>query len=161
MKKCKKNLIFNVAGCHLGSCWSVAGCHLGSCWTVAGCHLGSCILFKADSFDFEMIFSVVLFFLAVNVITWLRFRFSSYFCKGRNDLRTDITETCLGSLYLQQGKGIQKKTQKYVLLIQVGINKKLRIGQLVLSQNEQMDGNQGSISPTLYMQLLHMQIPKE
>ena len=32
----------------------------------------------------------------------------TYFCKGRNDLRTDITETCLGSLYLQQGKGIQK-----------------------------------------------------
>ena len=27
---------------------------------------------------------------------------------GMNDLRTDITETCLGSLYLQQGKGIQK-----------------------------------------------------
>ena len=32
----------------------------------------------------------------------------TYFCKGRNDLRTDITETCLGSLYLQQAKGIQK-----------------------------------------------------
>ncbi len=32
----------------------------------------------------------------------------TYFCKGRNDLRTDITETCLGSLYLQQGKGILK-----------------------------------------------------
>jgi len=32
----------------------------------------------------------------------------TYFCKGRNDLKTDITETCLGSLYLQQGKGIQK-----------------------------------------------------
>jgi len=32
----------------------------------------------------------------------------TYFCKGRNDLRADITETCLGSLYLQQGKGIQK-----------------------------------------------------
>jgi len=32
----------------------------------------------------------------------------TYFCKGRNDLRTDITETCLGSLYLQQGKGLQK-----------------------------------------------------
>ena len=32
----------------------------------------------------------------------------TYFCKGRNDLRIDITETCLGSLYLQQGKGIQK-----------------------------------------------------
>jgi len=32
----------------------------------------------------------------------------TYFCKGRNDLRTDSTETCLGSLYLQQGKGIQK-----------------------------------------------------
>ena len=32
----------------------------------------------------------------------------TYFCKGRNDLRTDITNTCLGSLYLQQGKGIQK-----------------------------------------------------
>jgi len=32
----------------------------------------------------------------------------TYFCKGRNDLRTDITETCLGSLYLQQGQGIQK-----------------------------------------------------
>jgi len=31
----------------------------------------------------------------------------TYFCKGRNDLRTDITATCLGSLYLQQGKGIQ------------------------------------------------------
>ncbi len=30
------------------------------------------------------------------------------FCKGRNDLRTDITETCMESLYLQQGKGIQK-----------------------------------------------------
>jgi hypothetical protein len=32
----------------------------------------------------------------------------TYFCKGRNDLRTDITETCLGSLYLQKAKGIQK-----------------------------------------------------
>ena len=32
----------------------------------------------------------------------------TYFCKGRNDLRTDIIETCLGSLYLQQAKGIQK-----------------------------------------------------
>jgi hypothetical protein len=32
----------------------------------------------------------------------------TYFCKERNDLRTDITEACLGSLYLQQGKGIQK-----------------------------------------------------
>jgi len=28
--------------------------------------------------------------------------------QGRNDLRADITETCLGSLCLQQGKGIQK-----------------------------------------------------
>jgi hypothetical protein len=26
----------------------------------------------------------------------------TYFCKRRNDLRTDVTETCLGSLYLQQ-----------------------------------------------------------
>jgi len=32
----------------------------------------------------------------------------TYFGKVRNDLRTDITETCLGSLYLQQAKGIQK-----------------------------------------------------
>jgi len=32
----------------------------------------------------------------------------TYFCKGRNDLRRGITETCLGSLYLQKGKGIQK-----------------------------------------------------
>jgi hypothetical protein len=32
------------------------------------------------SFDFENDFSVALFFLAVNVITWVRFRFSSYFC---------------------------------------------------------------------------------
>jgi hypothetical protein len=32
----------------------------------------------------------------------------THFCKGRNNLRTDMTETCLGSLYLQQGKGIQK-----------------------------------------------------
>jgi hypothetical protein len=32
----------------------------------------------------------------------------TYFCKWRNDLRADITETCLGSLYLQQGKDIQK-----------------------------------------------------
>ena len=32
----------------------------------------------------------------------------TYFCKGRNDLRTDITETCLGSLYLQQARGVQK-----------------------------------------------------
>jgi hypothetical protein len=32
----------------------------------------------------------------------------TYFCKGRNDLRTDITETCLGSLYLRKAKGIQK-----------------------------------------------------
>jgi len=32
----------------------------------------------------------------------------TYFCKGGNDLRTDITETCLGSLYLQECKGIQK-----------------------------------------------------
>jgi len=32
----------------------------------------------------------------------------TYFCKGRNDLRTDIQETCLGALFLQQPKGIQK-----------------------------------------------------
>ena len=32
-----------------------------------------------------------------------------YFCKGRNDLRTDIQETCLGALFLQQPKGIQKQ----------------------------------------------------
>ena len=30
-------------------------------------------------------------------------------CKGRNDLRTDIQETCLGALFLQQPKGIQKQ----------------------------------------------------
>ena len=35
----------------------------------------------------------------------------TYFCKGRNDLRTDILETCLGSLYLQQAKGVQKNCQ--------------------------------------------------
>ena len=32
----------------------------------------------------------------------------TYFWKGRNDLRTDNTETCLGSQYLQQGISIQK-----------------------------------------------------
>jgi len=32
----------------------------------------------------------------------------TYFCMGRNDLRTDITKTCLGCLYLRQGKGIPK-----------------------------------------------------
>jgi hypothetical protein len=32
----------------------------------------------------------------------------TYFCKGRNDLRTDILETCHGSLFLQQSKGVQK-----------------------------------------------------
>ena len=32
-----------------------------------------------------------------------------YFCKGRNDLRTDIQDTCLGALFLQQPKGIQKQ----------------------------------------------------
>jgi len=32
----------------------------------------------------------------------------TYFCKGRNDLRTDIQETCLGALFLQQPKGIQR-----------------------------------------------------
>ena len=32
----------------------------------------------------------------------------TYFCKGRNDLRTDILETCPGSLFLQQSKGVQK-----------------------------------------------------
>jgi hypothetical protein len=35
----------------------------------------------------------------------------TYFCKGRNDLRTDIKNTCLGSLYLQQTKGVQKYCQ--------------------------------------------------
>jgi len=35
----------------------------------------------------------------------------TYFCNGRNNRRTDITETCLGSLCLQQGKGIQKNCQ--------------------------------------------------
>ena len=35
----------------------------------------------------------------------------TYFCKGRNDLRTDILETCLGSLYLQQARGVQKNCQ--------------------------------------------------
>jgi hypothetical protein len=32
----------------------------------------------------------------------------TYFCKGRNDLRTDMQETCMGSLFLQQGKGVQR-----------------------------------------------------
>ena len=32
----------------------------------------------------------------------------TYFCKGRNDLRTDILETCQGSLFLQQSNGVQK-----------------------------------------------------
>jgi hypothetical protein len=32
-----------------------------------------------------------------------------FFCKGRNDLRTDIQDTCLGALFLQQPKGIQKQ----------------------------------------------------
>jgi hypothetical protein len=32
----------------------------------------------------------------------------TYFGKGRNDLKTYVTETCLGFLYLQQGKGVQK-----------------------------------------------------
>ena len=32
-----------------------------------------------------------------------------YFCKGRNDLRTDIQQTCLGALFLQQPKGIQSQ----------------------------------------------------
>ena len=32
----------------------------------------------------------------------------TYFCKGRNDLRTDIQETCMGALFLQQPKGVQK-----------------------------------------------------
>jgi len=32
----------------------------------------------------------------------------TYFWKGMNDRRTDNTETCLGSLYLHQGQGIQE-----------------------------------------------------
>ena len=32
----------------------------------------------------------------------------TYFYKGRSDLRTDIKGTCLGALFLQQPKGIQR-----------------------------------------------------
>jgi len=31
----------------------------------------------------------------------------TYFCKGRNDLRTDIKDDCMGSLFLQLPKGVQ------------------------------------------------------
>jgi len=94
------------------------------------------------------------------------FYFFKIICKRNKTPRISFLKVCL-TLYILISRlqliiiKFQKKSQKYVLLIQVGINKKLRIGQLVLSQNEQVDGNQGSISPTLYMQLLHMQIPKE
>ena len=32
----------------------------------------------------------------------------TYFRKGRSDICTDIQETCLGALFLQQPKGIQR-----------------------------------------------------
>ncbi len=63
-------------------------------WTIR--NLGCCGVFKT--------FKI----LSESDLTSCHKKGDSYFCKGRNDLRTDNTEACLGSLYLQQGKGIQK-----------------------------------------------------